>query len=543
MSTIKPIEDLFSSIEGTIQETNALFQQISTNLEGLKEKMIPEQKNQHQAKDSVGFRETEQEEPRDNNSEHPTLRYWLLRVRNILQLSLRGLACSFKSLEIWENPFPMNNSPPTKNSLPKEESEPVRLEISKFNAALSERLENVLYMTELEIASSPFNLRALYSIVLEQKNQKDFIILGDFFGGKREQEYGTKTENQDTWTTERSGIGCIKTESTLYSGEVQGGKKHGIGAQTFDDGVSFRGRWFKGEPAEGLWRLPDGNQLFGQRTLLNGRSLPLHEVMIGLKSERDDPLEDSSCFERVNYLFWDGGKTKLSNLKIPQTLGIEITDSDSDPLIDPLDISIFKSSVEFLNGVIYEGSFKDFNPVNCGILKIPERLFSEANLDFKNFFGKKTDEDYVEYRVITSEDKVLFYSKFIKVPLQIISNGKMLHYVKIEFLNRNCYKGMISDEFDFFGVGTFWNNKDQPLFEKKYVLLPPGGNSVLQFEPKSKLNRELLRILDSSSDEDVNKLFCLNKYFFGSKFSLPIGLTRSFKFKGSSKEENSTGWE
>ena len=129
------------------------------------------------------------------------------------------------------------------------------------------------------------------------------------------------------------------------------------------------------------------------------------------------------------------------------------------------------------------------------------------------------------------------------MPLHIISNGKMLHYVEIEFLNGNCYKGMVSDEFDFFGLGTFWNNKNQPLFEKKYVLMPPGDNSVLQFEPKSKLNRELVSILDSSSDEDVNNLFCLNKYFFDSKFSLPEELPRSFKFKGSSKEENSTSWE
>ena len=597
MSTIKPIDDLFSSIEGTIQETNALFQQISAYLEDLKGKMLPEQKNQHQADDSVGSREQKKEGSRNNKSENPTLRFSLQSVRNILLSSLTGLARDLfyplKSLEMEENPPPKKKSPSTKNSVPNEQPKLVpskTTETKDPKKDLINRLEEVLSSTESEITSSPFNLHDCCSIILQQENQKDLLILGHFFSSKGEHKDGTKTENQEAGRIELSGRVCIKTESTLYFGEMKEGKKHGIGAQTFDDGVIFRGKWFEGQPERGLWRLPDGNELFGQRTLVKVRSDPadkvkrrylpygtelfgqrtlvfvngqpyrIHEVMIGLKSERDDPLEDSSCFQRVNYLFWNGRKTQLSNLKNPQKLCIGDTDSDADPLTDPQDISIFKSSVEFLNGVIYEGSFKDFNPVNCGVLKIPERLFTEADLDFNEFFGKKSEDDfpgknpqekYVEYRVISSVDKVLFYTRFIEVSHHIIFKGRILHYVKIEFLNGNCYQGMVNDKFDFFGLGAFWNKK-RPLSEKKYVLVPLGGNSLLEFEPKSKFNKRIVNVFKSSPEKKMKDLLCLNEYFFDSrkeknkeknKDSLPHAIKPPFEFKGSTKQQNNQTWK
>lgn len=99
----------------------------------------------------------------------------------------------------------------------------------------------------------------------------------------------------------------------IYKGEFSNKEKHGYGFQIFNDGSIFEGKFKRGHPESGKWKLETGENFYG-------RFNKEENWMIGIKEKDNKPGVGELA---KNYLYYKGEKTILKNIFPVQDIDIE----------------------------------------------------------------------------------------------------------------------------------------------------------------------------------------------------------------------------
>lgn len=126
----------------------------------------------------------------------------------------------------------------------------------------------------------------------------------DFSRGTDEVFFGTNLEKAESF-------GVWTDGKEIYKGEFEGGKKHGYGFQIFNDGSIFEGRFERGVPKDGKWKLDTGENFYGNW-------VKEQNYMIGIKES--DAINRGAV---KNILYYKGDKTIIKNVDPTQEINIK----------------------------------------------------------------------------------------------------------------------------------------------------------------------------------------------------------------------------
>lgn len=260
-------------------------------------------------------------------------------------------------------------------------------------------------------------------VIYTKKNHVSYVYIGE-------------GETQQNGNLVKQGIGSLTNGAELYKGEFVNDMKHGFGIQVFEDGMSFKGEWRVDLPKVGVWK--DDNMLFyGYVNSLENWRLG-EDLDFGVERK---PINNP---ENGFTLYYKGVSTGLENLKIEQKIDIKALQGryEEDRAV---------TRVEFMNGISYEGYWKNFKPHLLGKIEIPGNLGKEkhdSSQNFERIFFNGIEPDTETFQIIAYEGDFLMVEDF-----KILEEHEFYNCKKVEIIysDGSFYKGYVDSEFRFVG--------------------------------------------------------------------------------------------
>lgn len=263
----------------------------------------------------------------------------------------------------------------------------------------------------------------LEEVLYTKKEETSYVYIGEVIKDEMKEK-------------RREGLGTLTNGKEVYKGEFVQDLRHGFGIQVFGGGVSFKGEWKDDLPMIGIWK--------DQKSVFYGYVNQDENWKIGefLDNEFDSNRKKNDEDKGFS-LYYKDKATGLGNIKIDQDLDVEVMRGERGSDVNSV------ARIDFVNGVSYNGGWKNFKPNLIGSLSLPVVDYhNEIHSSNTSLYGDKKS-----IKILSYEGKFFAIESFeITKEFPLLSSKE----VEIKYLDGSYFKGYIDHDYRFIGQSNFY---------------------------------------------------------------------------------------